>query len=321
VAEPFASTTTVEPFVSGDVGATAHCPACGSTAIGSLRSIPDHEYGLAHRATYASCARCGTLAQFPMPGLLELAAFYPDEYHSMHAGGLLQRMRHDLRIRRLKRFAGTDGPILDYGCGDGSFLVRAAAHMPGRALFGFELGEKREMCQLAGGAVTILKGYHADLLDVLPACRVVTMNHVIEHLPDPFAIVASLSDRLLPGGCFEGQTPNAASTELRVFGARWSGYHAPRHTVVFSARGLESLLERAGFERVQVSAGFNPAGIAVSLGSLAHGDAPGTIRRQGARWTALLLCAAALSPLDLVPGAPGMINFIAHKKKDSSDEA
>ena len=42
--------------------------------------------------------------------------------------------------------------------------------------------------------------------------------------------------------CMEGQTPAAGSLEQRVFGSFWSGYHAPRHTVVFSASGLDQFL-------------------------------------------------------------------------------
>jgi SAM-dependent methyltransferase len=249
-----------------------------------------------------------------MPAVAELAGFYPAVYHSMHGGGLLQRIRHDLRIRRLKALTGGEGAILDYGCGDGSFLLRAAERMPGKQFYGYEIGERREVIRLAGGAVTIVKGDHADLLEVLPPCRLVTMNHVIEHLPDVWGILASLHDRLLPGGCFEGQTPNAASLEHRVFGSRWSGYHAPRHTVVFSISGLRALLDRVGFERIEIAAAFNPAGVAVSLASVLHGDRGGVIPRCGIRWKGFLALATLLAPFDLLLGAPGIINFSARRK-------
>jgi hypothetical protein len=168
--------------------------------------------------------------------------------------------------------------------------------------------------RLPGGAVTLVKGDLADLLDVLPSCRLITMNHVIEHLPDPLSVVSALIDRLEPGGFFEGQTPGADSYEHRIFGGRWSGYHAPRHTAIFSRHGLRRLLERAGFESVGIAGAFNPAGLAVSLASLPQGRSPGVIPRHGVRWLFFLGLAALLAPLDLCSGAPGILNFVARKR-------
>jgi SAM-dependent methyltransferase len=204
--------------------------------------------------------------------------------------------------------------MLDHGCGDGSFLLRAAERMPNRPLYGYEIGDQRRVERLAGGQVTIVRGSLADLLDVLPRCALVSMNHVVEHLPDPHAVLKAIRDRLLPGGIFEGQTPAASSLEQRVFGTRWSGYHAPRHTVVFSRSGLTRMLERTGFGDVRITPAFNPAAIAVSLASLVHpAGAPGRIRRRGASWLMWLGLATALAPIDLASGAGGIMNFHARR--------
>jgi len=231
----------------------------------------------------------------------------------MTAGGFLQNLRNELRLRGLQRFLGSDGAVLDYGCGAGSFLVYAASRLPGRRFFGFEIADRPETIDLADGVVTIVKGDPADLIRVLPHCRLVSMNHVIEHIADPQAVITALHDRLLPGGTLQGQTPAADSFEHRVFGTKWSGYHAPRHTVVFSRSGLRRLLDRCGFAEVDVSPGFNPAGVAVSLASLPHGDAGGSVPRNGVRWLAALAAATVLAPIDLLSGAPGMMNFVARK--------
>jgi SAM-dependent methyltransferase len=293
--------------------AGATCPACGASDPGESRSVPDHEYGLAHRARYTRCRACGSEFQTPMPDLAVLASWYPRAYHSMGGGGRLLEIRHDLRLRRLERLLDGEGALLDYGCGDGSFLVHASRRLGPRPLFGYEIADRAERKELAGGAVTLIRGSFADLLAALPPCRLVAMNHVVEHLPDPLEVVGALADRLLPGGLFEGQTPAAGSLEQRLLGARWSGYHAPRHTVVFSPAGLRRLCERAGLTDVSVRGAFNPAGLALSLGSIAHGDAPGVIPRQGLRWLALLGLGAALAPVDLLSGAPAVVDFSARK--------
>jgi SAM-dependent methyltransferase len=248
-----------------------------------------------------------------MPGEAELVSFYQQNYHSMSGGGLLMSLRHKLRIRRLAEFVRGNGAVLDYGCGNGSFVRRAGAALTGIEFIGYEIGGHRNVSHPAD-RVTIVEGSPADLFEVLPLCQAVIMNHVIEHLPDPFAVVSTLAEKLLPGGYFDGQTPNATSLEHRIFGRRWSGFHAPRHTAVFSITGLHRLFERANFEEISIRGAFNPAGYAVSFASLPHGDAKGVIPRHGLRWLFYVAAAAAVLPVDVWSGAPGIIDFRARKK-------
>ena len=152
-----------------------------------------------------------------------------------------------MRFGRLERFMAEDGVNpLDFGCGNGAFLHYAAERLPGRRYFGYEIADERDITEHASGSVTIVNGSLDHLMAVLPPCRLITLNHVIEHLPDPFANVTALVERMLPGAAFEGQTPAAGSLENRVFRTCWSGYHAPRHTVIFSMAGLRTFLARVG---------------------------------------------------------------------------
>lgn len=288
------------------------CPACGSPEVDSEVAVPDHEYAVGHVGRYSACRACASLYQRPVPSSEELASFYPADYHSMVGGGPIDRVRDDIRLRRLARLAGPDGPVLDYGCGDGDFLLRVAARWPSRDCWGFEIGPQAETRDLAD-TVTVVRGEHADLMAVLPPCRLVTMNHVIEHLSDPYAVLVDLRDKLVPGGALEGQTPAAGSLEHRVFGTSWSGYHSPRHTVVFTPEGLETLLERAGFVDVEVKRAFNPAAVAVSLAAVGQRGSEGRIRRTGAVWLGLVGVATLCAPVDLLSKAPGVVNFSARR--------
>jgi SAM-dependent methyltransferase len=290
------------------------CPACSSTSTVASYVVPDHEYDVGYTAEYSLCEACGTLRQTPIPDLETLATFYPERYHSFGASGLLARLKDNARLRRLRSFLASDrGVILDYGCGDGRFIKHAAASTSGLVFWGYEMAARKKEDVTHDGRVTIIHGSVDDLLSVLPPCDVVTMNHVIEHLPDPLAVLSALHGRMNAGATMEGQTPAADSLERKVFRSRWSGFHAPRHTVVFSRTGLKRMLTTAGFQNPAVTAAFNPAGIAVSLASMSHGDRPGTITRQGPRWLAYVAAAAALHPIELVANAPGIVNYAARK--------
>lgn len=286
----------------------ANCPACCGLAIPELIKIPDHEYGLDYLATYACCQNCGTLYQWPMPSGKQLSSFYPPHYHSMVDGGFLLRMRHDMRISRLKTMVGNGETVLDFGCGNGLFLRRAASAMPEAKFIGYEIADQERKEEIAP-RVVIMEGAFEECLSKLPPCRVIIMNHVIEHLPDPFSIVLQLREKLMPGGYFDGQTPNSVSLEHKIFGQLWSGFHAPRHTVIFSAEGLRRLLERAGFTEIKIKAAFNPAGYAISFASLPHGNHKGNIRRQGLKWLLYVAGATFVLPIDFWSGMPSMIDF------------
>ena len=294
--------------------ATEPCGACGKVTNGQNWRVFDHEYKLSYRACYHECGDCGTLTQSPMPTLEQLAAFYPPGYHSFSPGNKLMQARTGMRVTRLRKVLGaTPGAILDYGCGGGMFLLEAAKQLPDRQFYGYEIDGTNSVTEHLGGRVKIYRGEAEAIFNDLPPLAVACLNHVIEHLPDPAAILSRIWNHLAPGGALDGQTPRADSLERNLFGAQWAGFHAPRHTVVFSKSGIKQIFARCGFDQVDVTDAFNPGGIAISLGSVMQGKRPGSIRRSGLGWLSLVGAATALAPIDLLSGRGGIMDFCARK--------
>lgn len=290
----------------------ATCFACGQHGEISITVVPDFEYCLPDSGNYAECRSCGTLFQHPMPGLDQLAEYYPPTYHAATSHGLLSRLRHAGRLRKLSGLLDGKGAFLDYGCGNGAFLLWVARQGLDRPLFGYEISDTNSIEYLADNAVTIVRGDPAQLQSVLPPCRVISMNHVIEHLPNPIHTLKFLAAALVPGGHLIGQTPASDSLERQVFGCYWSGYHAPRHTVIFSRIGLTYYLTRAGLGNVTISTAFNPAALGVSLSAMVRGPGKG-IPRKGPSWLVWLSLATLLAPIDLLSSRGGIIDFSANK--------
>jgi len=288
------------------------CPACGSNEVIGQHLVEDYEYRIAYQAFYSVCGQCRSLFQTPMPAPETLSSFYPDHYHSQTNQGMLNRIRNLLRLSRLRPFLTKGSVVLDFGCGNGAFVLTAAREMPDCSFFGYEIAAQPGNIQL-GERVTVIRGSLEDILQELPPCNLITMNHVIEHLPDPFTTLSRLFEKLLPSGVLEGQTPAAGSFEHRVFKKFWSGYHAPRHTVIFSPDGLNRFLRRIGFVRAESKAALNPAAIGVSLASFFKRKSPSGIRRVGIEWFFWISCATVFTPLDLLSGSPGVIDFLAYK--------
>jgi hypothetical protein len=81
---------------------------------------------------------------------------------------------------------------------------------------------------------------------------VVTMSHVIEHVPEPIQTLSECARILRPGGKLFLWTPNSSSLGCRVFGKHWRGLEPPRHLHLFSPRSMKSLLNKAGLNDVSI---------------------------------------------------------------------
>jgi SAM-dependent methyltransferase len=79
----------------------------------------------------------------------------------------------------------------------------------------------------------------------------VAMGDVIEHLPDPGAVLDRVAALLAPGGVVWIATPDAGSRVARVLGRRWWSV-IPTHLHLFTRRSMHALLERHGFEVLEV---------------------------------------------------------------------
>jgi SAM-dependent methyltransferase len=289
------------------------CPICGCDRRRDSVVVPDHEYGLSYRPTYVQCDACGCLYQSPMPDVTELASFYPEAYHSMHSGGAIASFKYRMRLTKLLKLMQPGDAFLDFGCGDGAFVRYAAERSPDRRFLGYEIDGRDSISTSHDGRAVIIRGSWQHLLAQLPPVKVISMHHVIEHLPDPKATLQGLRRALAPGGAIVGQTPATDSLERRLFGTRWSGFHAPRHTVVFSRAGLTRAFRDTDFAASSVRTGLNPAAYAVSLASLFHGPNGGVVRRSGPAWLALVALSALCAPADWLLGG-SIVDFHAEAR-------
>lgn len=153
------------------------------------------------------------------------------------------RQQLDYFFRYLPR---TPGRVLDVGCGNGRFLLRAL--QAGWEVKGIEPDMKAaKSAQLAGVPVS------QQGIEDTPGrgdFDVVTCSHVIEHVHDPLTLLRNVKSHLRPGGQLWLATPNMQSIGHWVFGADWRGLEPPRHMQILSRSALRTLLERAGFSEI-----------------------------------------------------------------------
>ena len=116
---------------------------------------------------------------------------------------------------------------------------------------------------------------HVGTLDSAPAERfpagsfdLVTLWDVIEHVPDPQALLREARAMLKPDGVLILETQNIDSGFARLLGKRWQHFKHEEHLFHFSPRTIGPLLAQAGFELVHRTARFG--GKYVSFGFVAE---------------------------------------------------
>lgn len=151
------------------------------------------------------------------------------------------------------------GRVLDIGCGGGGVgrLLRAEG---AELLVGVELE-----AEVAERARAIYDDVHVgSAQDVVPALQgefdTVLCYDVLEHLLDPWAVLRSAHDLLVPGGHLHVSVPNARHVSLAydiyvrgTFGYTAWGHRDNTHLRWFTPRDMGAALEAAGFEVVSHS--------------------------------------------------------------------
>ena len=218
------------------------CPGCKNPEI-PVAAAPD----------IAKCSSCELYFRNPRPTQSEIARSY-DTGGTFDAWQEEETARAVMWTRRLEliRHHAPGGRLLDVGTGDGRFL--ATAQEAGYEVTGTEVSE-------AGASYARERGFEVHLgqivdLDLPPGSfDVATIWHVLEHVPDPGAVLRKVHSLLRPGGILGVAVPNEENFFLRErFGQAKSSPFAPLqfggeiHLTYFRPATFRSTLRAADFE-------------------------------------------------------------------------
>ncbi|WP_324720202.1 class I SAM-dependent methyltransferase [Salinimicrobium sp. HB62] len=191
------------------------------------------------------------LATFPKPDLDKLPAYYKSEKYISHTDskkGFLDKIYQkvkDLMLSKklnwIEREKPGQGNILDIGAGTGDFLL--AAKKRGWKVFGAEPNSGARNLASKKGLPLIdnTKSFPSHSFDVI------TMWHVLEHVPDLEEQISELNRLLKPDGLLVIAVPNFKSYDARKYKEFWAAYDVPRHLYHFSPSAMKEIFSSAGF--------------------------------------------------------------------------
>jgi 2-polyprenyl-3-methyl-5-hydroxy-6-metoxy-1,4-benzoquinol methylase len=246
---------------------TVPCHLCGATGGDLLVDDPPFKVW--------RCGGCGLGYTSPrvradkLPELYNAGYFASESAADFGYASYTEDREGFLKTFRLKADVVTrhvgGGRALEVGCAAGFFLDALRAR--GFEVHGIEIGED----VLAHARdVFRLPNLHCGPLDtyVPPAepFDLVAMFDVIEHLADPTAALIRLRGMMRPGARLVLQTQDLESLARRVMGRKWTHFKQLEHVYHFSPKTVRTLLDRAGFDVVELRK--RGAGKYVSVGFL-----------------------------------------------------
>jgi 2-polyprenyl-3-methyl-5-hydroxy-6-metoxy-1,4-benzoquinol methylase len=216
------------------------CPACGGAeqrpAFTAKDPLGPESFVL------VTCLDCGLTFVQPILAPEHIEQYYAKGYYGRRHPALKDFFMN-MRVRQVGP-PRASGRLLDVGCGGGDFPL--AARKRGWQVVGIEQGGAPIMEQQDALGIRVVPPERMHELEAA-SFEVVTIWHVLEHLPEPRATLESVRRLLAPNGRLVVEVPNFGSWQARLGGPDWFHIDVPRHLLHFDRRALEALLVRAGF--------------------------------------------------------------------------
>jgi SAM-dependent methyltransferase len=214
------------------------------------------------------CEMCGFRHAVPLPSPRDLEREYRESYYAQEKPTFLEHAGEDQqwaelaqadRLESFERILGLGRRrILDIGCGPGFFLKTALSR--GWRTLGIE-PSRQAAAHARKLGITVEEGFFGiDIADSLGRFDAVNLNNVLEHVPDPMAILRAAGGVLDSGGAICVNVPNdfsplqIAAAATAQTGEWWIA--PPHHLNYFDFSTLVNLLERLGFEIAEKTTSF-----------------------------------------------------------------
>lgn len=200
-------------------------------------------------------AETDILRTYPVPE--NLSSYYQSEDYISHTDSksgvtnkiyqLVKRYMLNQKLNWISQFKST-GKLLDVGAGTGDFLLSAKKR--GWEVSGVEpTRSARELALLKNlnlhDSISKLENEQFD---------VISLWHVLEHIPDLENEISRLNELLKKDGILVIAVPNFKSHDAKYYKEFWAAYDVPRHLWHFSQTGIKDLFSQFDLNLISTKA-------------------------------------------------------------------
>jgi SAM-dependent methyltransferase len=197
------------------------------------------------------------LVTTPRPTVGDLSRYYDsDEYisHSDSKKSFIDKVYQTVRnytikqkVKLINSFNTTNKSVLDIGSGTGDFLM--ACKQNGWSIDGVEPNNN-------ANKETRKKTFTEISKDISELGKkqfdVITMWHVLEHVPNLNEYISILKKILKPDGVLVVAVPNHKSYDATYYKEFWAAYDVPRHLWHFSRLSIDKLFQLANMKVTKI---------------------------------------------------------------------
>jgi 2-polyprenyl-3-methyl-5-hydroxy-6-metoxy-1,4-benzoquinol methylase len=185
----------------------------------------------------------------PQPSLEKLPDYYESEDYISHTDSkrnLFEKTYHFIKSIALKRklhlinhYLKEEKYLLDVGCGTGDFLQVAKTNH-----WNISGVEPNEQARIIANKKTNNSVFDVDQLQKFEdsSFNVITLWHVLEHLPNLEDQILLFKKLLKPDGVLIIAVPNYKSYDALYYKNYWAAFDVPRHLWHFSKTAIKRLV-------------------------------------------------------------------------------
>ncbi len=235
------------------------CPVCNAGLFEPFLICKDYTVSR-EDFQIVRCKSCGFAFTNPRPLPKELGKYYKSEEYISHTDtrkGLVNSLYHLVRkytlIKKLQSIVRLCGrpskinprSILDIGSGTGVFLdicTRA-----GFSCIGIEPDQDARTSAMNSYGLDIREETELDNM-TKKSFDVITLWHVLEHVPFLNERIIQLKELLKPTGIVIVAVPNRSSFDAKYYEKFWAAYDLPRHLYHFTPKDIRQLFDKHGMK-------------------------------------------------------------------------
>lgn len=218
------------------------CPVCSTPPKNSPEPL-----------TIIGCQSCGVQWTF-IPEPIDDKALYRDEVYAIvdNRTSIFEKIIFS-EAKRILHKARKLNPntqhLLDFGSGKGQFL--AIAKKLNWNGIGIETEQARADFAREKYRVDVISSYYESGKIGENLADLISLNHVLEHLPNPVHLLGELlSANLKPQGIVYIEVPRADSWQAKIAGKHWMHWDIPKHLTHWTKPELSEQMGKLGFSAV-----------------------------------------------------------------------
>jgi len=202
------------------------------------------------------------LETFPQPRKEELLGYYESDDYISHTDSkksgtdklyqFVKKISLGSKLKLINSFKTSDKNLLDVGCGTGDFLLTCKNN--GWKVTGVEPNPKAKISAENKLTVESASEIYSEINQLKNEAQfdVITLWHVLEHVPNLETYISTLKLLLKPNGILIIAVPNFKSYDANYYKQFWAAFDVPRHLWHFSKKSIQGLFAKQEMSVVKI---------------------------------------------------------------------